>query len=327
MNLLSDIYYDKQYASLYLKECEELFEFIYTDNAYTFYQLTIKRPILTIGEHSVDEGFYDLETPYGYGGIYVNTDNANFIENAFRAYCERCQKENIIAEFSRFHPFNTFAQNHKNYFDMCIYDRDVVVVNLSHSKEERWAGYTSNTRNILRKTEKLLAFSECDDLENFQDIYYKTMQKNHADPFYFFDKNYFEKLISMKNVKLYKATYEKNVISMAFFMFGEDTVHYHLSANDYEFSTLNANYFVLENAFELSKKLSKKYFLLGGGTTSNQDDSLLKFKQKFSKEHKPFYITGKIFNQKKYDEYITLWQKQSINNIPYFLKYRLGTLR
>ena len=42
MNLLNDIYYSKDYISLYLKEKEEIFEFLYKDGDYIFYNLAIK---------------------------------------------------------------------------------------------------------------------------------------------------------------------------------------------------------------------------------------------------------------------------------------------
>ena len=73
-------------------------------------------------------------------------------------------------------------------------------------------------------------------------------------------------------------------------MFGEDFCHYHLSANDYEMRKFNANYFMLDEMFDLAKLLGKKYFILGGGSSINQNDSLLSFKQKFSKLKKPFFI-------------------------------------
>ena len=75
--------------------------------------------------------------------------------------------------------------------------------------------------------------------------------------------------------------------------------------------------------FHKAKELGLKYFLLGGGTTTQEDDSLLKFKTKFSKELKPFYISGKIYNKSIYDKYNKIWEEQSKEEIKYFLKYRL----
>ena len=50
MNLLDDIYYQKEYISLYLKEGEEIFEFNYTEGDFFFINLAIKRPIKKIGD-------------------------------------------------------------------------------------------------------------------------------------------------------------------------------------------------------------------------------------------------------------------------------------
>ena len=67
---------------------------------------------------------------------------------------------------------------------------------------------------------------------------------------------------------------------MGFFMFGQEIVYYHLSANTPLSYSLNSNYALLHNIFIVSKELGIKYFLLGGGTSSNTDDSLFKFKKK-----------------------------------------------
>jgi len=323
MNLLNDIYYSKDYISLYLKEKEEIFEFLYKDGDYIFYNLAIKRPILEIKNKKINDGYFDLETAYGYGGFYTNTDDSVFISNALKKYEDKCREERIIAEFIRFHPFNNFSQKFSSFFDMNIYDRDIVYIDLFLSKEERWKMYSSNTRNILRKCEKNLKIEESCNLDNFIKLYEKTMKKNKASSFYFFSKKYYENLLNNKNIKLYEIKKDNEIISSAFFMFGSNFGHYHLSANDYENRKYNANYFILDQIFEFAKQNDKKYFILGGGTTSSSEDTLLKFKKKFSSLTKPFYISGKIYNREIYSKYIDIWEKASKQNIKYFLKYRL----
>lgn len=86
---------------------------------------------------------------------------------------------------------------------------------------------------------------------------------------------------------------------------------------------LNSNYALLHNIFEISKELGVEYFMLGCGTTSNADDPLLKFKNKFSQDTKLFYISEKIYNEEFYNRYNNLWKEQSSEDIKYFLKYRL----
>lgn len=323
LNLLEDIYYSKEYVSLYLKQDETIFEFKYQENEHIFYNIAIKRPIKKIGDIDTFDGYFDLETAYGYGGFVINTDDKGFILNAVSQYQKKCFDENIIAEFIRFHPFNEFPIKYQELFDMNIYDRDVVYVDLELSKEERWNSYSSKTRNILRKCEKELIFEQSTNINKFVELYEQTMNKNNAGEFYYFSKNYYEQLLKNISIDLYAVKKDEQVISSAFFMQSDEFVHYHLSANDYNMRQYNANYFILDQMFELAKKNNKKYFYLGGGTTSLKDDLLLKFKQKFSKLTKPFYISGKIYDKEIYDKYVKLWEEQSTNTIKYFLKYRL----
>ena len=322
-NLLNDIYYSKEYVSLYLKENEEIFEFEYKEDNLIFYNIAIKRPITKIGNEVVSDEYFDLETAYGYGGFYLNTENQEFIKIALKKYEQKCLEEKIIAEFIRFHPWNTFPYKYKEFLDMNIYDRDVVYVDLSLSKEQRWKNYSSNTRNILRKCERALVFQKTDDIEMFIELYEKTMDKNNAADFYYFSREYYEQLLDNRNIELYEVRQDNRTISMAFFMFGGEIGHYHLSANDYEMRKYNANYFILDQIFDIAKNKGEKYFLLGGGTTGSKDNSLLKFKQKFSPLIKQFYISGKIYNHEIYNKYIQAWEQQSKEEIRYFLKYRL----
>ncbi|NRA88352.1 MAG: femAB family protein, partial [Rhizobiales bacterium] len=246
MNLLSDIYYQKKYVELYLKEGEHLFEFTHQSDGQIFYNLTIKRPIVKIGNVSVEPYYYDLETAYGYGGIYSNSEDVEFLQQAVKAYAEHCHQQNIIAEFSRFHPFNQTPKILHNYFNFLSEDRNVVYVDTHIDKQERWLQYSKNTRNILRKCAKNLTFEPCSQLDGFIELYQKTMDKNAADQFYYFDRNYFERLITMPQVDLYNVLFDGKVISSTFFLWGDDFGHYHLSANDYEMRSHNANYFILD---------------------------------------------------------------------------------
>jgi hypothetical protein len=322
-NFLEDVYYSKEYISLYLKEDEKIFEFEYKEDDFIFYTIAIKRPIVKIGNQIIDDGYYDLETAYGYGGFYVNTENKEFIEKAFEKYNKKCLEENIIAEFIRFHTFNNFPLHHSRFLNMNIYDRDVVYIDLSLSKDKRWKSYSSNTRNILRKCERELVFQKSNNLDKFIELYEKTMDKNKATEFYYFSRDYYEKLLNNESIELYEIKKYDEVISSGFFMFSNGFGHYHLSANNYDIRQYNANYFILDQIFEIAKNKGKKYFILGGGTTNLKDDSLLKFKQKFSQLTKPFYIGGKIYNDEIYNKYKTIWEEQSKQDIKYFLKYRL----
>jgi ribosomal protein S20 len=322
MNLINDIYYSKEYVSLYIQEDEELFEFKYQKENNIFYNISIKRSIDQIGNMRLNEKFYDLESAYGYGGFYTNSNDKSFIKIAMKKYEEKCQDENIIAEFMRFHPFNNFPKYYSNFLDFNFYDRDVVVKDLSSNI---LSSYKSKVRNIIKRSNEKVIIQKSENIDNFIELYNKTMYKNNADKFYFFDKSYYIDLLENKNIELYEVQNEGEIISMGFFMFGEDIAHYHLSANSDLSYKLNTNYALLNYAFNQAKERKISNFILGGGTTSSKEDNLFKFKNKFSKDIKPFYISGKIYNQEIYDKYNKIWQEQSKEDIKYFLKYRLET--
>lgn len=321
-NILEDIYYKREYISLYLKENEEIFDFKYEKDAFVFYTIGIKRKINTIGNITCDEKYYDLETVYGYGGVYCNTDDNLFLQSALESYQQYCIDESVIAEFTRFHPFNEIHEYIKDYYNFITYDRDTVYVDTLLNDEERWKTYSSNTRNILRKCSKELEFRKSTNITSFIQIYEATMKKNKAEEFYYFDTSYFQELLLLDDVALYDVVYDGKVIASSFFMFSEDFGHYHLSANDENYKKLNANYFILDCLFSIAHKNKKNVFCLGGGRTNTKDDSLLTFKKKFSPLIAKFYIAGKIYNKDVYDRYISVWESQTDKNIKYFLKYR-----
>lgn len=321
---IDDAYYNLNYAKLYLSSPDdEVIVYKKEEDGKIFFNMAIKRAIKSIGNVILDDIYYDLETPYGYGGFYTNTDDEEFLRKALKEYTEFCNSKEIIAEFIRFHPLNTFPKKFSKYLDFCLYDRDVVFVDLNVGKEERWASYSSNTRYKIKKARhlefKVFDSVSDDDIFNFYKIYIQTMNKNSADKFYFFSEKYFKDLLSLKNTKLFLAFDDNHtVVSGAIFIESEFLVSYHLGAKNYNINIVGSNYFLFDRIFDFYSEQGKLYALLGGGRTSNPDDSLLKFKRKFSKITKPFYIGGKIYNK---DIYNKLCSIKNFNNNR-FLRYR-----
>lgn len=323
MNLLKDIYYNTDYSKLYLSEAYSLFDFEYREDDFILKNIAIKKPIDKIGKIEV-KGYYDLETPYGYGGFFCNSSDRSFINRAMIAYKQRCLDENIIAEFFSFHPFNDFPSLYSEFFDLCFLDRCVVVLDLQKSKEERWLDYASKIRTIIRKCKKELSVELSDDIDSFMNLYHDTMDKNNARDFYYFDNQYYLNLMALGNVKLLSVKLNGEVIAMSFFMFGDTVAHYHLSANKTEYLKYNANYLILEEGAKLAKANGCEYLMLGGGRTPAPDDNLFRFKKKFSSLTKDFNLAGNVYNNEIFKGYVSIWEKQNPdNNIKYFLKYRL----
>jgi len=317
------VYFSTEYISLYMSDGDEIFQFNYSDGNNSFICKSIKRPITKIGAIELNDIYFDLHSAYGYGGVICNTSNQIFLEKAKIAYNDYCLENKIIAEFSRIHPENIILND---YYDFNSKDRKLVFVELNNTIEERWSNYSSKTRNILRKANKNLIIRETNDIHNFYSLYISTMVKNNASDFYYFSKEYFNKLIKINGVRLYEVLFNDTVVSASFFLVDKNICHYHLSANNYQFKNLNANYFLLDSVFEIMNQMNLNYINLGGGRTDFSDDLLFKFKKKFSSKFIDSHIVGKIFNKKLYDQYTSIYDNQSFgsNDKKYFLKYRLN---
>ena len=107
-NLLNDVYYNKDYISLYLKKNESIFEFKLNEGSNFFYNISIKRPINQIGSVVMEDGYFDLESAYGYGGYYTNSQDKEFIRRALEAYKKNALKKGLLQNlfvFIRLIPF------------------------------------------------------------------------------------------------------------------------------------------------------------------------------------------------------------------------------
>lgn len=322
--LKQDIYFEKEYSSLYLKEGQTLFSFRYEDGSSYLYNLAIKSPINNIGSRIIEQDIFDLETPYGYGGFLTNSNDTGFLERAMEQYIARCSEENIVCEFFRFHPFMKLPSKLKDNLEMYTLDRQVVAIKLEQEREVRWRQYSSNARNILRKCYKSLDVSFSKNYDQFISLYYDTMKKNKASEFYYFDRNYFDKLFELENVFLVDVKFDNQIISSGTFFRSGELAHYHLSANAPEFYKLNGNYILLDYFAQNSAENGCSYLFLGGGRTTSPEDSLLKFKMRFNQDTLDFYLGGIVYNLKTYQELNHIWHKLNPMETPkYFQKYRL----
>lgn len=322
ISISNEIFFLKEYAKLYLNSYDEIFDFKYCENGNSFQNIAIKKPILSIGEYKINEGFYDLETPYGYGGYQINSTDEQFILRAIEEYRAACIKERIIAEFIRIHPYLSIFDKVKNSFDFFQKNRETVYINLMLDKDLRWGQYSPVARNILRKNILSYEFTDKIKIEEFVALYKQSMDRNAASIFYRFDDEYFIRLLEIQGVYIIGLLKDAVPVAAAIIMINENIAYYHLAGSVSYYMKKNSNYFLIDficdyikNKFPEVEKLH-----LGGGRTADNMDSLYQFKAKFSKNRSAFYIAGNIFNKEVFNRYIEMSKKSSNNKN--FLAYR-----
>ena len=304
-----DVYFTPEYYSLYQNYGDgEARCFIFEkDGERALYPFLIN-PITTLG-YQLDKEYYDIQGAYGYNGIVSSTEDVGFIAAFWEAFDEYCQDNDIVAEFSRFHPLinnqRLASPKMKTFFS-----RHTVALDLSD--DDIWMHQiSSKNRNMIRKAEKEgVTIIESDDYETFRKLYNGTMSDLQADDFYFFPQAYYDefKLKFKEKGMLCFAMYNGKVIAGSMFMFSEDYAHYHLSARDREYSRYGANNLILWYAIQKAMERGCKWFHFGGGTTGEESDSLLKFKKEFSKTETEFWIGKRVHNEKVYNDIVLQWK-------------------
>lgn len=266
--------------------------------------------------------WFDFATPYGYGGWIVE---GSATEEIFQEYSEWCYKNNIVSEFVRFHPV---VKNHlacMNGYDV-VQLGEVITMELD-SAEKIWENITSKNRNVIRKAMKndvkIYNGRYPEIYEKFREIYNGTMDKDNADEYYYFSKEFYDSILNdlPENAQVFYAQIPDGTVIAASIMFAANgRMNYHLSGSLREYSSLAATNLLLYKAALWGSANGCKTLYLGGGVGSGED-SLFKFKRAFYKgELKRFHIGKKIFNQEKYDELTAM--REFSEESGYFPKYR-----
>mgnify|MGYP001604019574 FL=1 len=138
------------------------------------------------------------------------------------------------------------------------------------------------------------------------------MQRKCADDFYFFDETYFLNLKKclQNNIFLGLIIYRDKIIAASLFFHYGIYGHYHLSGRLEEYLHLCPNNLLIYRTALYLKKLGISYFHLGGGINGNSEDSLYKFKKRFSKNESSLYIGKIIFDKELYGKICSVLESQ-----------------
>lgn len=316
-----DIYFARQYCGLLAWLEGGIAElFVYEeDGGFVMYPYIKRR----IDDESLCGEYYDIETPYGYGGPIEGGREQEMSDNFEKAFLSYCAEENIIAEFVRFHPLLKNESLFKNGIDV-LHNRITVWLDLKKSEDEIWMhDISTKNRNVIRKCEKIgLKVEISSDYEEFARIYNQTMERVEAGEFYFFPDSYYQKIKNDSDYILMRVRMENETLACAIFMRCGDYFHYHLSGSRSEFLKFSPNNILLWEAIKYAKRLGCTAMHFGGGLTDSEEDSLFRFKSRFSSDCADFYIGKRVHNRQIYQMLIDKWEKSHRKKAGILLQYR-----
>lgn len=319
-----DVYYLSGYVKAFMIHGDgDPFLLYYEGNGLEAIYVYMRRP-------TAIEGVYDSVTPYGYGGVLFEGDASEENKAAFwQEYLATMEQEHIVDNFVRYHPVLKNAVPMKTISNVIDLGK-TIAMDLA-SPELIWENIHSKNRNMIRKAEKngiIIEHGQGMDLfDKFIDIYNATMDKDHAEEYYYFKRPFYESIHNdlRDNYELFYAKLEDKIIAMSIVIFANGRMNYHLSGSNIEYRNLAPSNLLLYKAALWGSEQGFKTFHLGGGVGSGEDN-LYKFKAAFNKVSDYQFSIGKqIFNQEVYDRLMEMRREldSSFNDqSSYFPLYR-----
>jgi len=269
--------------------------------------------------------YFDLITPYGYGGFWGNVED---YEKLNKSYSEYCSEKHYVCEFVRFELFG----NYKDFYDGEVITRTHNVVrNLEMSLEELWMDFKQKVRKNVKRAKNNNLYVVVDNdgkyLQEFLDIYYSTMDRNSAETDFYFSKEFFETLNQMKdNVVYFHVFLDHTIISTELVIYGAENSYSYLGGTRKEYFELRPNDLLKYEIIKWAKEKGLKNFVLGGGYGA--DDGIFQYKTCLAPNGiYDFYIGRKIFDENSYQKLVSIRAEENpmCTESAYFPKYILLT--
>ena len=277
--------------------------------------------------------WYDLSTPYGYGGFWIEGENYEAVNNAYNTFC---MEQGFVSEFVRFHLFSNYQQQFDSFTETITHN---IVRNLEPSIDDIFMDFEHKVRKNIKRANSYGLEAEIDysgkRLDDFLRIYYGTMNRSEAKMNFYFTKEFFEQLGRMKDNLVYiHVLYNGKVISTELVLYGTENCYSFLGGTNHDYFHMRPNDFLKYEIIKWAKGKGLKRFILGGGY--GDDDGIFRYKKSFAPNGVcDFYIGKKIFDRNKYyellhmrfDDHSTANDRTALNDLKgFFPKYRDGSL-
>lgn len=228
---LKDIYFARDYLISALKlDPGEVMLFYYIDEAehgeiiYPF----IKRQL-----EKDDRAYYDITSPFGYGGpvLKIKNDAEKLASNFMESFSNFCNEEKILAEYIRFHPHLNNSSHFRSKLKLIpVYETYTIQLD-SYLNDENKNGLEKGVH------ERGFSFRKLGTVEHMFDflvLYYSTIRHSEEkSSYYFFTNDYFETLVSSlgPDLQLFGIYKENKLIAATYVLVKGDTIYQHLSGN------------------------------------------------------------------------------------------------
>ena len=272
----------------------------------------------------------DAVSPYGYASPLL-THDSSWVAEAIKEFVNCCAANNIICVFLRFHPFFDLEGGWSEYGDLVVHGQ-VVYVDLTTFAEAIWSEMKAEHRTDIRKLLRLGFTTSVDEwelLDEFVELYRRTMCRLAAHESYLFSRQYFDNLRQALGlaVHLISVRSPEGVLAAAgLYTSVGGIAQAHLAGNAEEFRRLAPSKLMQHAAIEWAKADGCRILNLGGGLDC-KEDLLFRFKAAFSPLRRDFSTARIVCDRRKYDALVAKSRDNRISpnsSNGYFPAYRMS---
>lgn len=329
-----DVFFLPEYYELYEADNIKAECFIYEREGKIILYPYLKSEISMAQLSNSNSCYYDIEGAYGYNGLAVNSQDADFLIGFDGCFTNYCRENNIIAEFIRFNPVSA---NHQlsPFVDPIVANKNVIV-DLNQTENDIWMNsYEHAARKNVNKAKRngltvhIYYAKELPEtlFRCFMDIYKETMDRNRAEGIYYFSEDFYRRICkNLPERALFIFTLDKGKpVSCELVLLSKRVAYSFLGGTLESHYSTGANNLLKHELILKLKELSFQAYCLGGG--QRIDDGIFRYKAAFSKKGiVDFYIGKRIHNADMYAHICQAWEakfpekKEKYKN--YFLKYK-----
>jgi UDP-perosamine 4-acetyltransferase len=279
----------------------------------------------------------DGVTPYGYGGllrlagpIETGPRTAKAILSGLRQWAI---DSGLVACSLRLHPLldqdSGWTVNGPGEEWLKTFSRGLTTaIDLKNWEEDRGriAGMDKGRRYDLNRARAALSVrisqgaAAAEDLRQFCGLYRESMDRVHADRFFFFEDQYFDCLSRGlgEHFVLIMAYSKDQPVAGAIFLADRDFIHYHLAATNDEGRRIGAATLLIISACGWGRERGCSWVHLGGGV--QPDDQLWAFKRSFGGKNSSYSYLTVVADAERYrlltEQAETAWPYSSRGDRP-----------
>ena len=190
----------------------------------------IQRDINQIVPEGIAQGWFDVVSLYGRGGIVGSYKNSSDLLKFHDEFTYYARENQIVCGFDRLHPIlenHRIAPKNSKVFNV----GNFVVIDLRPTIDDIFATFKHRQRKAIRKAinNNITTFDESDltHLDHFLEIYHSTLSRQNALDYYYFEKQFYQTLMQLgqDSFKFFYASLDNNIISCELVLYGGKYCH------------------------------------------------------------------------------------------------------